>query len=138
MKKRLFVDQNGQSMVEFGLTFGLFMAFIYGLLGIGLWGTSSMLVQEAAHSAARCYAGTGDSARAAEEARLFIGCWAFPFIENHTLSIEESGGRCTVIIMASPRESIRQLWVFHEGAINRESQATMDYALRYQYQFTGD
>lgn len=136
--KNICHKDQGQSLVEFGLTFGIFVAFLYGLLGAGLWGASSFLVQEAAHAAARCYAGTGDAGKASEEADIFMTHWAYPLIKDHFVSISEEQGTCHIIITAFPRESIQQLFIFQEDSICRESKATMDYAIRYRYQFNGD
>lgn len=136
--RRLIQNDDGQSLVEFGLTIGIFMMFLYGLLGIGLWGISAFLTQETAHAVARTYAGTNDLQRAVREGDVFMNHWAYPFVESHNIEVSDDGEVCTSEVTAVPRASIRKLFIFQEDYIERESRATMAYALRYNYQFTGD
>lgn len=137
MQKVLRGDQ-GQAMVEFGLTIGVFLLFCYGLLAIGLWATTAFIAQEAAHAVAREYAGTGDQTAAIQEGDDFLNHWAYPFAKSHTISVDTDGDVCTATVTVVPKDGIRKMFVLEMPSMTKESSATMAYALRYQHQFIGD
>lgn len=47
-------------MVEIALCLPVFLAFVYGIIGISLWGAAAELAQNTAHETARKYAVTLD------------------------------------------------------------------------------
>lgn len=136
--RRTLKDDKGQAMVEFGLTIGVFLLFCYGLLAIGLWATTAFIAQEAAHSVAREYAGTGDQSVAIREGNNFLNHWAYPFAKSHTITIDTDGDVCTATVTVVPKDGIRKMFVLEMPSMTKESSATMAYALRYQYQFIGN
>lgn len=57
---RVLKNNRGQAMVEIALCLPVFLAFVYGIIGISLWGAAAELAQNTAHETARKYAVTLD------------------------------------------------------------------------------
>lgn len=121
-------DKRGQEMVEFALCLPVFFAFVYGLIGLSLWGSASFFAQEAAHETARKYAVTLDQAQSQKLGKTYLGRWGYVFISESDIKLWDNGTIAYSEVIAKPRVS--SLFCFSMPQIVKKSQATLENKFR--------
>ncbi len=125
-------ERRGQVMVEFALVLIIFMLFIWGLIGVTLWGTAGFLAQEVAHESAREYAVTLDEARAENLGKTYLGRWGYLFIKPGSIQVSVDANTAsnytTAVVTVKPR--VEKMYIFTMPYIERTSQATLEHFYR--------
>lgn len=123
---------NGQAMVEFGLSIIVYLTFIFGLMGILMWGTLSFIAQEVAHESARKYAVTEDKLKSENLGEGYIKKWAFLFVDesNVNVIVSKNGNKAISNVSLKPKKAIENLFVFKMPLITKTSTATFEHYLR--------
>ena len=125
---RILKDKRGQMMVEFALCLPVFMAFVYGIIGISLWGTAGVIAQNAAHETARKYAVTLDTAQAEKLGSTYIGRGGYLFIDGSSIKVWDGNTTAYSKVTVTPR--IKSLFFYKMPIITKESEATLEERFR--------
>lgn len=132
---RPFRSSGGSVLVEFALSFLLYVAFLYGLIALAMWGIGGSIVQDVANEAARKYAVTADPAAAQRLARTYLGRWAYVFVDPSSVqvTVSRSGDAAHAVVTAQPR--IQKAFFYAMPALKREASCTMEYRFRRPGEF---
>lgn len=131
-----FERETGSTLVEFVFAFIVFFAFLFGLLGVTLWGIGGFFVQDAAYRAAEQYAVSLDKEAALEEVITSLGRWAYLFIEpgSVSVSVRQEGDRAVAEVRAEPR--VRRLYLYRMPELVRRATCTLEYRFRNPGEFS--
>lgn len=129
------MTQRGATLIEFVFAFLAFIAFMYGIIGVTMWGLGGQFVQDAAHEATRKYAVTLDANSAEAEGRSYLGRVAYVFIEPGSVSMQfdHDSEKAYGTVTAVPR--IKRLYLFSMPKLSRESSCTLEYRFRHPEEF---
>ena len=132
-----FKGEGGSTLIEFAFAFIVFFAFLFGLLGVTLWGIGGFFVQEAAYEAAREYAVTLDEGAARELGGSVLKRWAYLFIVPGSVSVEvrREGDKAVAEVRAKPR--VQRLYLYQMPELTRRASCTLEYRFRHPEEFSG-
>lgn len=127
--------QRGAILIEFAVSFFIFIGFLAGLIGMALWGLGGYFIQDATHEAVRKYAVTLEAAPAEVMAKAKLNNAAYPFIEADTVSVRlwHDGVKAYGVVTARPR--VQRLYLFSMPELRRESSCTLEYRFRNPDEF---
>lgn len=131
----MFKNERGQTLIEFAIAFPVFIAFLYGLIGISLWGIGGHFVQSAAHEATIYYATMLEKEQTEELAKALLAKEAYPFVDPDTVNVELSHDQVKAygVVTAQPR--VQTLFMFSMPELRRESSCTLEYRFRNPDEF---
>lgn len=130
-------DERGQAIVEFALSFPLFLLFISGLFLYAYWFIGAHFLQDAAYDAARKYAVTLNSDSAQKVFDIPAKRWAFAFLDKESIKItfeRMEDGRVRTVATGEP--VIKRFLFFSVPSIQKEAVATLEYRFRSPGSFT--
>lgn len=126
----MYEKERGATLIEFAFAFIIFSTFLFGFIGITMWGIGGHFVQDAAHEAVRKYSVTLDRQSAENVATSILGKWAYIFIEPDTVVIQlrHDTEKAYGTVTAVPK--IKRLYLFNMPELRRESSCTLEYRFR--------
>lgn len=126
---KVIKDSKGQVLVEFGLTFLLFLSFLFMLFAIAWWGMASHATQESAHIAARKYAVTEDQDKAIKDAIEYLMPYKI-FVQSPQISVSKNadGERADATVTTCP--TLNRIYVFTMDKITKTSSAMLEDYIR--------
>lgn len=133
------LGERGQVLIEFAACIIIFTIFVFGLIGITIWSSTSFFAQEIAHEAARKYAVTDEKAKAENLGEIYMKKWAYVFIDPETTSVKVSrqGTKAVAHVSVKPKESMQKFFIFEMPIIQKESEATIEHYIRNPDSYVG-
>lgn len=117
----------GNVLVEFAICLIVLMLFIWGLIGLGLWGLGAEYTKEAAGLAALDYARMRDVQSARQQVQKTLNAGGYLVLEpTYTLNIQENIPTVTVTLTTYTKDKLKRLFVFQKDSFTYTAKATFE------------
>jgi|GEM_PF-2137960 len=136
LKTMLLKNPQGSTLIEFAFASIIFLAFLFGLLAVTMWGIAGLFVQEAAFRASEQYAVSMDVAAAQEEAMTTLGRWAYLFVDPGSVSVNvrREEDKAVAEVRAKPR--VQRLYLYQMPELIKRASCTLEYRFRKPEEFS--